>query len=158
MSSSKSTEVQAHVVMFMAASALGTERTTPPDVLSALLKASRPPRGVAATAPVSEVSMSATALHAASPLTASMASPVTAACIALGDEQLASQELLDRLVKRLTPVLAREAPVANAASAANAMPSTLSAQSPLHADLQDRLKRQREVNRRLRSLLERVAV
>ncbi|WP_394539886.1 hypothetical protein PRJ39_04600 [Lysobacter enzymogenes] len=158
MSSSKSTEVQAHVVMFMAASALGTERATPPDVLSALLRASRPPQPEGGAVRAPEMPMSATALHAASPSTASAVSPITAACITLGDEQLASQELLDRLVKRLTPVLTREVSVANTASASSAIPPTLSAQSPLHADLQDRLKRQREVNRRLRSLLERVAV
>lgn len=158
MSSSKSTEVQAHVMMFMAASALGTERTTTPDVLSALL-ASNPPQAEGGAARPLRLPMSATALHAVSPSTAtSTVSPITAACMTLGDEQLVSQELLDRLVKRLTPILIREAPVANAASTSHAMPATLSAQSPLHADLQDRLKRQREVNRRLRSLLERVAV
>lgn len=157
MSSSKSTDVQSHVVMFMAASALGTERATPPDALDALLKTTRPLQGEVAAARAA-ATMSATAVYPASPPTPSAASPITAACVTLSDEQSVSQELLDRLVKRLLPVLAREAPAANTASASHALPSTLSAQSPLHADLQDRVKRQREVNRRLRSLLERVAV
>lgn len=155
---SKSNELQSHVVMFIAASALGAERATPPGALDALLKATRPAQGEGAVAKALDAPMSATAVYAAAPLTASTASPITAACVTLGDEQLVSQELLDRLVKRLLPILAREVPVANAAGAGQVLPPSLSAQSPLHSDLQDRVKRQREVNRRLRNLLERVVV
>ncbi|MGO1073590.1 hypothetical protein [Lysobacter sp. CA199] len=85
-------------------------------------------------------------------------SSIVAACVELGEEQLTSHELIDRLVKCLLPVLAREAPGSAVASTFNVLPPVLSAQSPLHADLQDRVKRQREVNRRLRRLLERVVV
>lgn len=84
--------------------------------------------------------------------------PIVAACVELGEEQLISHDLIDRLVKRLLPVLARETQSASVTPSANALPPVLSAQSPLHSDLQDRVKRQREVNRRLRVLLERVVV
>lgn len=152
------TEMQSHVMMFMAASALGTERAIPSDALDALLKTTRAPQGEDAAVRALAAPMSTTILYAATPSAASAASPITAACVTLGDEQLMSHELLDRLVKRLLPVLAREPPGANVAGASNALPPTLSAQSPLHSDLQDRVKRQREVNRRLRMLLERVIV
>ncbi|MEI2453844.1 hypothetical protein [Lysobacter firmicutimachus] len=88
----------------------------------------------------------------------SLPSPIVATCVELGEEQLISHDLIDRLVKRLLPVLAREAPSGTVTPTINALPPVLSAQSPLHSDLQDRVKRQREINRRLRSLLERVVV
>ena len=153
------TELPSHVLLFMAAASLGTERPTPLTALNTLLKSTPPsPQGREAAAKRADSPMSATVLLAATGPFTSTSSPITAACATLGDEQLVSHDLLDRLVKRLLPVLAREAPGADVASTIHATPSTLSAQSPMHADLQDRVKRQREVNRRLQRLLERVVV
>lgn len=155
-------ELQSHVVLFLAASALGVERETPVAALDELLKSAPPPNlgrdGAQATAKRVETPMSATALLGTTSLAGGAASPIIATCATLDAEQLVTHELLDRVVKRLLPVLAREAVGADAASANAVAPPTLSAQSPLHADLQDRVKRQREVNRRLRGLLERVVV
>ncbi|MGO1000746.1 hypothetical protein [Lysobacter sp. CA196] len=90
--------------------------------------------------------MSAVAAAATSP-----SAPLVVTCVALGDEQLETQSLLDSLAKRLAPVLTREATGVGVSPTLS--PPSL---SPLHADLQDRLKRQREVNRRLRSILARL--
>lgn len=104
---------------------------------------------VNAAAGESQRPMSAVACALATP------TPIIGACAELGDEQLATHELIDRLVKRLLPVLAREATCEGVTATGILSPPTL---SPLHSDLQDRVKRQREVNRRLRSVLERVIV
>lgn len=85
--------------------------------------------------------MSAVASEVASPPT-----PVIAACVELGEEQLRTHELLDQLAKSLRPMLSREPAGDNARMIAS--PS----HSPLHADMQDRVRRQREINLRLRCL------
>lgn len=124
----------------------------------------RPETGPAPTLGQGYVAARAAQAEASRPMSAvtgdpnSLPSPIVAACVELGEEQLISHDLIDRLVKRLLPVLAREAPSVTVTPPTNALPPVLSAQSPLHSDLQDRVKRQREVNRRLRGLLERVVV
>lgn len=90
--------------------------------------------------------MSAVASDIASPPT-----PVIAACIELGKEQIQTDALLHELAKCLRPVLSRERAGDNARAIESPPPH-----SPLHADLLDRVRRQREINHRLRCLTRRL--
>lgn len=90
--------------------------------------------------------MSAVASEIASPPT-----PVIAACMELGKEQMQTDALLHELVRCLRPVLSREPACDNARGMESPPPH-----SPLHADMQDRVRRQREINHRLRCLTRRL--
>lgn len=90
--------------------------------------------------------MSAVASEIASPPT-----PVIAACVELGKEQMQTDALLHELARCLRPVLS-QAPAGDNVRGVESPPP----HSPLHADMQDRVRRQREINYRLRCLTRRL--